>query len=91
VLSILSYTGLLAKLSITVMRVLESARQFATNPFKLLLHKWLVELLGEYSKVIYLISANLNGPTWGFESPYYELFKRLFVCTCYGDPFSGEQ
>jgi hypothetical protein len=74
---------------LTLIRFLESARRFATSPFKLLLHKWLVELLGEYSKIIYLISTNLNGPTWGFESPYYELFKRLFVCSCYSDPFSG--
>jgi hypothetical protein len=101
VLSMVSCTGLLQKLLITgviwtgadliltLIRFLESARRFATSPFKLLLHKWLVELLGEYSKIIYLISTNLNGPTWGFESPYYELFKRLFVCSCYSDPFSG--
>jgi hypothetical protein len=47
------------------MRFLESARRFATSPFKLLLHKWLVEVLGEYSKVVYLISANLKlGQVW---------------------------
>lgn len=101
VVSMLSSTGLLQNLSITgviwtgadliltLIRFLQSARHCATNPFKLVLHRWLVELLGEYSKVIYLISANLDGPTWGFESPHYEFFKWLFVCSCFGDPFSG--
>jgi hypothetical protein len=56
ILSMLSSTGLLRKLSVTgvvwtaadliftAWWFLESARRFSTNPMKLLFHLWLVEL-----------------------------------------------
>ncbi|KAG0629542.1 hypothetical protein M758_1G111300 [Ceratodon purpureus] len=101
VLSMLSSTDLLQKLSITgiiwtgadliftIWRFVRNANRLSTNPFKLLLHMWVVELLGDYYKVIYLISTNHNGPDWGVKTPEYKIFKWLFVWTSYSDPFSG--
>jgi len=102
VLSMMSSQGLLEKLSIvgviwagldlifTVLRFIRLSKQISSSLLKHLLHTWLVELMGEFSQPIFLISANANGPEWTIPLiSWYKPFKWLFVYTSYCDPFSG--